>query len=110
MSIEDAQGILNGPDDAATQYFRRETSNDLKGAMRPIVDDSLSQVGAIQSYDNMMGEYDNIPFMPDVKSDITEYALDGTLDGLFVYVAREEAAIRNDPVAQTTDLLQSVFG
>ncbi len=50
-----------------------------------------------------MGEYDSIPFMPDVKSDITEYALDGTLDGLFVYVAREEAAIRNDPVARTTE-------
>lgn len=110
MSIEDAEGILNGPDDAATQYFRRETSSDLKSAMRPIVDDSLSEVGAIQSYDNMMGEYDSIPFMPDVKSDITEYALDGTLDGLFVYVAREEAAIRNDLVARTTDLLKSVFG
>lgn len=110
MSIEDAEGILNGPDDAATQYFRRETSTELKGAMRPIVDESLADVGAIQAYDSMMGEYDNIPFMPDVKSDITEYALDGTLDGLFVYVAREEAAIRNDPVARTTELLQSVFG
>ncbi len=51
MSIEDAEGILNGPDDAATQYFRRETSSDLKGAMRPIVDESLSaDVGAIQAY------------------------------------------------------------
>ena len=110
MSIDDAKGILNSPDDAATQYFRRETSSELKNAMRPVVDDSLADVGAIQAYDNMMGEYDNIPFMPDVKSDITEYALDGTLDGLFLYVAREEAAIRNDPIKRTTELLQSVFG
>jgi hypothetical protein len=74
--------------------------------MRPIVDGSLSDVGPIQSYDNMMGEYDNIPSMPDMISDITEYAL----DGLFVYVARLETATRNDPVVRTTDLLQTVFG
>lgn len=110
MSIDDAKGILNGPDDAATQYFRRETSSDLKGAMRPIVDDSLADVGAVRAYDDMMGEYDSIPFVPDVKADLTDYALDGTLDGLFVYVAREEAAIRNDPLKRSTELLQTVFG
>ena len=110
MSIDDAKGILNGPDDAATQYFRRETSADLKGAMRPIVDDSLADVGAVRAYDDMMGEYDSIPFVPDVKADLTDYALDGTLDGLFVYVAREEAAIRNDPLKRSTELLQTVFG
>jgi hypothetical protein len=32
------------------------------------------------------------------------------MDGLFHYVAIEEAAIRNDPAARTTDLLQRVFG
>jgi len=106
MSFDDARGILNGPDDAATQYFRRETSTELKGAMRPVVDDSLAEVGAVRAYDDMMGQYDSIPFVPDVKADLTDYAL----DGIFVFVAREEAAIRNDPIARTTDLLQSVFG
>ncbi len=75
MSISDAEGILNGPDDAATRYFRRETSSDLKTAMRPIVDDSLADVGAVQAYDDMMGQYESIPFMPDVKADLTDYAL-----------------------------------
>ena len=110
MSIEDAKGILNGPDDAATQYLRRTTGGQLKGSMRPVVDSSLSEVGAIQSYDAMMGEYESIPFMPDAKADITDYALDKTLDGLFYYVAQEEAAIRNNPVERSTELLQKVFG
>ena len=110
MTMDDARGILNGPDDAATQFFRRTTSEDLKTRMRPIVDRTLSEVGAIQSYDAMMGEYDSIPFMPDVKADITEYALDGTLDGIFHYLAQEEAAIRTNPVARSTELLQTVFG
>ncbi|MEM7121252.1 MAG: DUF4197 domain-containing protein [Pseudomonadota bacterium] len=110
MTLDDARGILNGPDDAATQYFRRTTSDDLKTRMRPIVDSSLSDVGAIQSYDAMMGEYDSIPFVPDVKADLTDYALDGTLDGIFHYLAEQETAIRTDPVARSTELLQQVFG
>ncbi len=109
MSVDDARGILEGPDDAATQYLRRTAGGQLKDSMRPVVDSSLSDVDAIQSYDAMMGQYDDIPFMPDVKADITDYALDKTLDGLFVYVAREEAAIRTDPVKRSTELLQKVF-
>lgn len=110
MSIEDAQGILNGPDDAATQYLRRTTGGQLKDSMRPVVDSSLSEVGAIQSYDAMMGEYESIPFVPDAKADITDYALEKTMDGLFYYVAQEEAAIRNNPVERSTELLKKVFG
>ena len=110
MSIDDAKGILNGPDDAATQYLRRTTGGQLKDSMRPVVDSSLSEVGAIQSYDAMMGEYENIPFMPDAKADITDYALEKTMDGIFHYVAVEEAAIRNNPVERSTELLQKVFG
>lgn len=110
MSIDDAKGILNGPDDAATQYLRRTTGGQLKDSMRPVVDSSVSEVGAIQSYDAMMGEYENIPFMPDAKADITDYALEKTMDGIFHYVAVEEAAIRNNPVERSTELLQKVFG
>jgi len=110
MSIDDAKGVLNGPDDAATQYLRRTSGGELKDSMRPVVDSSLSDVGAIQSYDSMMGEYDNIPFMPDAKANITDYALDKTLDGIFFYVAQEEAAIRNNPVERSTALLKKVFG
>jgi hypothetical protein len=32
------------------------------------------------------------------------------LDGIFYYIAKEEAAIRSDPAARTTDLLKKVFG
>jgi len=109
MTVDDARGILNGPDDAATQYLRRTTGGQLKETMRPVVDSSLSDVGAIQSYDAMMGEYESIPFVPNAKADITDYALEKTLDGLFYYVAVEEAAIRNDPVKRSTELLQKVF-
>jgi len=77
--------------------------------MSPIVSDSLSEVGAIKSYDNAMKEYKAIPFAPDVKADLTAYVVEKGIDGIFHYIAIEEAAIRQNPVKRTTDILQKVF-
>jgi len=110
MTIDDARKILNGPKDAATQYFRGKMSAPLAGAMRPIVDQELSNVGAIQSYDRMMGQYRSIPFVPDVKADLTNHVLDKAIAGVFLYLGREEAAIRENPAKRTTELLRKVFG
>ncbi len=47
--------------------------------------------------------------MPQVDVDLSDYVVEKGMDGIFYYLAREEAAIRNDPVKRTTDLLKSVF-
>lgn len=110
MTFDDVQKIYNGPDDAATRYFQDKMTPPLAERMQPIVDRSLADVGAIQSYDAMMAEYETLPFVPGAKADLTDYAVDKGMDGIFHYVAIEEAAIRNDPAARTTELLQKVFG
>lgn len=110
MTFEDIMKIYKGPEDSATQYFKEKMSASLGEEMRPIVDDSLSRVGAIQSFDAVMGEYKNLPFVPDVKANLTDHVVQKGMDGIFYYIAREEAAIRKDPVKQTTDLLKKVFG
>jgi hypothetical protein len=58
----------------------------------------------------MMGLYQAIPFVPDAKADLTEYVVGKGLDGIFYYVAQEEAAIRNNPAKRTTEILKKVFG
>lgn len=110
MTLEDVQAIYKGPNDAATQYFRRTMSDPLRTTMRPVVDDTLQQVGAIQAYDRTIARYKDIPLVPDVKADLSNHVLDRALDGLFLYLAREEAAIRDQPVKRTTDILKKVFG
>jgi len=110
MTIDDARRILNGPKDAATQYFKGKMSLPLRGEMRPIVDQELANVGAIQSYDRMMGQYRSIPFVPDVKADLTNHVLDKAIAAVFLYLGREEAAIRDNPAKRTTELLRKVFG
>jgi hypothetical protein len=56
-----------------------------------------------------MGEYKNIPFAPDLKANLNSYVVDKAMDGIFYYVAKEEAAIRSNPAKRTTDLLKRVF-
>lgn len=109
MTLEDVKDIYEGPKDAATQYFRKNMSGPLVESMRPVVDIALTDAGAIQAYDQMIGEYKSVPFVPDVKADLTTYVLGKALDALFLYLAREEAAIRENPAKRTTDLLQKVF-
>jgi hypothetical protein len=110
MTFDDIKGIYEGPDDSATNYFKEKMSSSLSKAIRPIVDDSLAKVGAIQAYDNVIGKYQTLPFLPDVKADLTEHVVQKGMDGIFYYIAKEEAAIRKDPVKQTTALLKKVFG
>ncbi len=109
MKFDDAKAILDGPDDAATQYFKEKMTPGLASAMAPVIDNSLAQVGAVQAYDAMMGQYKTLPFVPDVKADLTDYVVDKGMDGIFYYLAKEEKAIRENPAKRTTQLLQKVF-
>jgi hypothetical protein len=110
MSIADARGILTGPKDAATQYFRRTTSGDLTTAFKPIVDQSLSQVGAVQSLNAVTSQAKSLPFGNSVNLDLTSYVVGKALDGIFLYLAKEEASIRDNPAQRSTELLKKVFG
>lgn len=109
LTLEDARGILEGPDDAATQYFRRVGGDRIEARIRPIVDQSLGEVGAIDAMDRMLAGYRQIPFVPDIKGELGQHATDAAMDGLFHYLAAEEAAIRENPEKRVTDLLQRVF-
>ena len=110
MTLDDVMAIYKGPDDAATQYFRSKMSAPLALEMKPVVNNSLEGVGALQLYDNVMQQYEEVPFAPKVDLDMSDYVVEKGMDGIFYYLAKEEAAIRNNPAKRTTDLLKSVFG
>lgn len=110
MTLEDVMDIYNGPEDAATRYFQQKMSPQLAEEMKPIVDQTLTQAGAVQAYDAVMGQYKTMPFVPDVKTNLTAYVVAQGMDGIFHYLAQEEAAIRQNPAKRTTELLQKVFG
>ena len=110
MTLDDAMAIYNGPDDAATRYFQSKMSAPLALEMKPVVDESLEDVGAVKIYDDVMEQYDALPFSPEVDADLSDYVVEKGMDGIFYYLAKEEAAIRQDPLKRTTDILKKVFG
>ena len=110
MTLDDVKKIFNGSNDSATRYFQSKMSAPLAKEMSPVVLDSLSDVGAIKSYDAAIEQYEELPFVPDAKANMTEYVVQKSMDGIFHYLAIEEAAIRQNPAKRTTDLLKKVFG
>ena len=109
MTIQDAWGILRGEEDAATQYLKRTTSSQLKEKFMPVIRNALSKVNATKYYGDIVNTYNQIPFVQDVNPNLDEYATDRAMEGLFILIAKEEKAIRQNPAARTTDLLKRVF-
>jgi len=110
MSIEDANTILQGSDDAATHYFRDKTSTQLTQLFRPSVEKSLNQVGTTKYYNDLTGQIAALPLVGEtINMDLPDYVTEQALNGLFTVIAQEEKKIRDNPAARTTELLKQVF-
>ncbi len=110
MTFEDAMGVLRGGDTAATEFLRSKTEANLRKAFRPYFEESLKTSGALSAGDSAVTKYGAGLVKTDAKTWLTDNATTGALNGLFYYVAREEQAIRRDPVKRTSDILRKVFG
>ena len=111
MSIEDAKVILNGPDDAATQYLKKSGSDKLITQISPIIKEATSKAGVTNVYKKMYGKLGFAgKFLNLEDYNVDDYVTQKTTDGLFTIIAQEEKKIRDDPAARTTDILKNVFG
>ncbi len=111
MTIQDAWGILKGPENSATEYLKRSTSSELTKAFRPVISSSLSQVNATKYWGDVIQAYNQVPFInKKINPDLTGYVTEKALYGLFVTVADEEKGIRKDPAKRVTSILRKVFG
>ena len=110
MTFADGRKILNGPDDAATSYFKEKTSAQLYSAFKPAVHQAMSEVGVTQAYESVDQKIRALPFAESLSFNLDQYVTDKALDGLFLMLAEEEKKIRQDPAAQVTELLKKVFG
>lgn len=109
MTLADARQILNGPDHAATEYFRGRTLPALSQRFRPVVQNATASVGATRKYKDLSAKITR--YVPGYQlQDLDTYVTDRALSGLFRTLADEELKIRKDPAARTSELLKRVFG
>lgn len=109
MSVNDALGIVSGPDTAATDYFRGQTEHSLRARYAPIVQDNLKKTGFYHQYQTMLAVYDKLPFTDKPNLNAEQYVIDLSLAALYDRMGKEEALIRQDPVGRGTALIGVVF-
>jgi len=110
MNISDALQIVKGKKDEATRYLERTTSTELRTKFSPVIKSSLDRVDATRLWSELINLYNQIPFVNKQNPDLTAYATDKAIAGLFTMIAKEELKIRQDPAARTSELLKKVFG
>lgn len=110
MSVEDAKGILTGGDDAATQYFRRTTAEPLTAKFQPIVKKAIAKVKLADKYEQFARKGAKFGLVKEEDTQLENYVTRKTLDGLYLMIAEEERAIRQNPVGAAGNLAKKVFG
>jgi hypothetical protein len=109
MTVTDAKDILLGNDDAATQYFRRNTETALGGKFKPVVAQAMQKVRLAQSYDRFAGKGAKLGLIDERDANLEDYITRKALDGLFLMMAEQEKEIRAHPLQAVGDLAKRVF-
>jgi hypothetical protein len=109
MTVTDALGILRGPQDAATQYFKKSMSEKLTARFLPIVNKATTNVQLAQRYNDVAKKASKVGLVDQKDANLDAYVTQKALDGLFLTMAKEEVAIRKNPMGQASSLLRKVF-
>jgi hypothetical protein len=110
MSVADAKAILTGGDDAATQYFKKTTSKPMAEKFLPIVKKATADVQLAQQYNKFAEAGSKYGLVKKEQVNLEQYVTQKALDGVYLMMAKEEAAIRKDPLGQGSKLIKKVFG
>jgi len=123
MTLRDAFDILRGEDDAATQYLRQTTYDELFNLYSPRIQASVEKdlaggISTRDSWDALTEQWNKfatslagrLAGMRPVETNLGNYLTGKALDGMFVKVAGEELKIRQDVNARVTPILKKVFG
>ncbi|HRA79327.1 MAG TPA: DUF4197 domain-containing protein [Burkholderiaceae bacterium] len=110
MTVADAKGILGGGDDSVTQFFKSRTQAPLTERFLPIVTQQVSRLGLAKRYNALAGQASKLGLMKERDASVERYVTTRALDGLYLMIAEEERAIRQDPVKAGSRVIERVFG
>ena len=110
MTVQDAKGILTGGNTAGTEYFKRTTSETLRGKFLPIVQQATRKVQLAGKYNQYAEKGARFGLVKKEDANLDSYVTQKALDGLFYRIAEEEKKIRDNPVKAGSNILRKVFG
>ncbi len=129
MSVSDGISIVTGEQNAATNFLKDKTYNQLKALYKPQIAAALDQnlvgsMSANDAWDKLVSLYNKTgnsankigsifgkdEVMETIDTDLAEYATNKALDAIFLKIADEEKSIRRNPMEYGSSIIQKVFG
>lgn len=110
MSVQDAKNILSGGDDSVTQYFRSKTNEALTQKFLPIVSKATSRLQIADQYNKLASQGAALGLVKAEDANVERYVTRKALDALYLRIAEEEKAIRENPAAAVGSIAKKVFG
>ncbi|MVX36835.1 DUF4197 family protein [Myroides sp. LoEW2-1] len=110
ITFNDAKNILLGGKGSATNYLKESTTKALYSKFSPVIEKSLSSVGADKVWEKIFSTYNELPLVSQINTNLTDYVTNQTMAGVFTMIAVEEDKIReNIGGSRSNKLLQDVF-
>lgn len=110
MSVTDAKNILTGGDTSVTDFFKQKTATALGVKFLPMVKGVTDKAGLAAPYNTVMGQAHKFGAVPAQQASVETYVTQRALDGLYLMIAEEEKAIRQDPIGAGSKIIGKVFG
>lgn len=110
MSVTDAKNILMGGETSVTDFFRQKTSESLRIKFLPLVKNVTDKARLAKNFNSIMSQAHQFGLALDQEPTVESYVTTRTIDGLYLMIAEEEKAIREDPIGAGSKIIGKVFG
>jgi len=109
MSLTDAKNILTGGETSVTDFFKQKTATPLSAKFLPMVKGVTDKAGLSAKYNGIMGQAQKFGAVSQQEATVEGYVTQKAMDALFLMIAEEEKAIRQDPLGAGSKAISKVF-
>lgn len=110
LNLRDAQAIVSGGQNSATDFFAHKTREPLGREFLPIVTQATQKVSLSAKYNKVASKASSFGLVDPGDANLERYVTGKALDGLYLVIGEEERKIRQNPVATGSAILKKVFG
>ncbi len=94
--------------DGGTQYLRTSSGDVLHKQVRPLIDSAMRRIGAYSAFDRLSGHNPLVGSLGLTRDAIGNSVTDQALNGIYRYMADEEARLRADPLGTLRGVLGAI--
>lgn len=107
MTLGDAAGIVLGGGNSVTDYLKSSSGQVLQGQLRPLVEQALRRTGSLSQFDKL-AKAPGAALLGLDSAGFTASVTEQAANGIFKYMATEEARLRQNPLGIGKDILKGI--